>query len=97
MSISKKDGLISWKAGGVIARDARAAKDPETEVKHSAKKNTKKWCGGKIGREHTPRWVPGNYRGIGSMSTFECEKCRKHMDWCMPWGKRECKCGLHGR
>jgi hypothetical protein len=97
MSISKKDGVISWRAGGVIIRDARATKEPETEIRHSAKKNTKKWCGGKVGREHKPRWVSDHNKLYSSASIFECEKCKKHLDYCWPWGKSECKCGLHGK
>lgn len=41
----------SWKASGVQRRDARQIKD-NPQVKHPGKKDTKRWCKGKVGREH---------------------------------------------
>lgn len=29
---------------------------PPCEPKGGSKKNTKRWCGGKVGREHQPKW-----------------------------------------
>lgn len=98
MSTSKKDGAISWKVGSAIARDTRATKDPGTQVaKHSSKKDTRKWCRGKIGREHKPRWVSDHNKHYSSASIYECSVCKKHIEYCWPWGKSKCKCGLHGR
>jgi hypothetical protein len=98
MSISKKDIISSWRAGSAFKRDVRATKDPalENQKPSPSKKDTKKWCGGKVGREHKPAWRMSG-KIYSSMAIFECEKCKKQMGWCCPWGKNECKCGLHGR
>jgi len=46
----------SWKAGGIIKRDFNHAHDEPEVPKHNpakrTKKNTKRWCRGKEGREH---------------------------------------------
>lgn len=45
----------SWKAGGVKRRDFRHTHDgPETPRHVGRRKNGKRWCRGKLGREHTP-------------------------------------------
>lgn len=41
----------SWKAGGVLRRDARQVRD-NPNVRHPAKKDTRHWCKGKVGRGH---------------------------------------------
>ena len=53
----------SWHARGVIRRDAQHTKAPEDEARPvgappAKKKNTKRWCKGKEGREHVIEWVP---------------------------------------
>ena len=47
----------SWKAGGIVRRDFRSGKVdyPERELRGKSKrKNTKRWCKGREGREHVP-------------------------------------------
>lgn len=41
-----------WNARGVIRRDAKHTKTSDAHRPVAAKKDTKKWCGGKVGREH---------------------------------------------
>lgn len=46
--------MDDWKDGANKRRDERNSKEPETHQKAKpAKKDTKKWCAGKVGREHT--------------------------------------------
>lgn len=50
MRLSKDS--TSWHAGGVIRRDERATKVDDQHRPVSGRKDTRKWCGGKVGREH---------------------------------------------
>jgi len=79
--ISRDD--TSWHASGVKTRDARHTKSPEETGRHQSKKNTKKWCRGKIGKEHTGEW-----RDKGYCHILTCTKCGKHLDYKWRWGKK---------
>ena len=59
----------------------------EEEVpKHqSRKKDTKRWCKGKVGHPHEPKW-----EGDSFSSTLICQRCRKHLDFYFGWlGERK--------
>ena len=43
------------------------------------KKNTRKWCKGKIGIEHKPIWVES--RGSVFIARFSCQACSKIIDY----------------
>ncbi len=43
-----------WKAGGLKKRDAQHTKTEETSPGRGKKKDTKRWCKGKVGRVHIP-------------------------------------------
>lgn len=78
----------SWEAEGRLRRDARQgppAVDEPVRVKHR-KTDRKRWCKGKVGIEHTPRWrletkwgaiLPSKW----SWMIFECTRCQKHLDY----------------
>lgn len=71
----------SWMAGSVLRRDARQVRD-NPEVKHPGKKNTRKWCKGKIGREHlvaTREWMPGKSWNHRQHLEDYCVHCGKVM------------------
>ena len=57
-------------------------KQPERETHpHRAKKDTKRWCKGVVGREHKPVLVK---RDLGSLFHVEekvCEVCNKRLSW----------------
>lgn len=83
-------------------RRERSAKDPDPQVpKHGAKKDTRQWCKGKVGREHKPEWVRTHmgwpfHNDAKPWYTLACKACGKHLDRCWPWlGEPECKCGHH--
>lgn len=46
----------SWKASGIKRRDFRSSKEDPEINRHTGnrKKNTKKWCKGKVGKQHIP-------------------------------------------
>jgi hypothetical protein len=69
------------------------------EPKHRSKKNTKKWCKGKIGLEHDPEIKPSSMYNYWKTSDPERPACRKptwvgwHREW-MCWHVRACRrCG----
>jgi hypothetical protein len=52
--------------------------------KHRSKKDTKRWCGGKPGREHTPMWVIGKLHNPNHSSEwfdYKCQRCQKVIDY----------------
>ena len=66
---------------------------PEKEVpKHrGGKKNTRKWCLGKVGRSHDPMWVISHrdhstlYKNIYKALEFTCQNCGKVLDTWWAW------------
>lgn len=62
--------------------------------KHRAKKNTRKWCKGKVGKEHAPRW--GRSQQLGWIRNpedwtlvYACQNCGKHLDFYVPWWREK--------
>jgi hypothetical protein len=48
----------SWRAGGILRRDFRHTHgEPEVPQYKGKPKNGKRWCRGKVGREHQPMWT----------------------------------------
>ncbi len=47
-----KEDTSSWAASGVIKRDFRHDPSLVADKPHSSKKDTKRWCKGKVGVEH---------------------------------------------
>lgn len=45
--------MSDWKQGAARRRDTRQAKDPEPRPLGGSKRDTKRWCRGKVGVEHT--------------------------------------------
>lgn len=78
--------MSDWKDGANKRRDARNTKEPETKQKSKpAKKDTKKWCAGRVGREHTLE--VSNYRDtkgwpsiFGNWWVLYCATCGKELD-----------------
>lgn len=84
--MSKKKDTDSWAYGGVKRRDFRQAKDNPEVAPHAGKrKNTKKWCKGKEGREHIPVRKAKYYNDPRSgerkilYTSVVCDKCGKKL------------------
>lgn len=81
-----KECSNSWRASGIKRRDKRHAKEaPEIEKPKSATKNTKRWCLGKVGREHVMKWEPFRRLGFAIRDKYKsyvhkCQKCGKELD-----------------
>ena len=83
--------MDDWKDGANKRRDVRNTKEPETSQKAKpAKKDTKKWCSGKVGREHTLE--VNNYskaKGwssviFGNWWVLYCTTCGKELEYYHP-------------
>lgn len=87
----------SWKASGVLRRDARQTKD-EPNIKHPGKKNTKRWCKGKVGREHTLVTRPIQMGGNLSWGDEDyCKVCSKVVvqRWKFTWSSYQTRSAPH--
>lgn len=51
--------------------------------KHKSKKDKRRWCGGKVGREHDPMWEHSR-KHLRSENVewyeFYCQRCNKSLD-----------------
>lgn len=80
----------SWRAGGIIRRDARNAKDMVEVAKTRNSKDTKRWCRGKKGVNHKLAWARGRLYGSTQWWDQRCELCHKKFDYWVrsSWNKR---------
>lgn len=65
---------------------ADAFKIPPEEAKHSSRKNTRKWCRGRVGIKHLWALVKvgdwGAKHGLGVLETWQCATCsKKSLRW----------------
>ena len=66
----------NWAAGGVMRRDFRNTLIDDTPKKWPAKKDTRKWCKGHVGREHD--FKPLHERFVHWVLHSEvCQNCKK--------------------
>jgi hypothetical protein len=68
--------MSDWKEESIKRRDFRHVHGEPEVPRSRAKKDTKRWCKGKIGREHKPSCVARKYFYV-----LECSVCGKHIDW----------------
>ena len=85
----------TYRASGILRRDARHQKPDDHHRPVAGRKNTKRWCRGHVGREHQPKCV--SYREVkrsmvGFSSDFAkrwklliCTVCGKELDYYYPW------------
>lgn len=85
----------TWKQGAAERRDERHTKAPEVadgaSLRGGRKKDTKRWCKGKVGREHQPKCTP-HLPGLGIFDGWfdlACSVCGKVLDRHWPLGRRE--------
>lgn len=76
-----------WQERANKRRDERHTKSPDDGTKPSAssRKDTKRWCGGKAGREHRP--VGGLYRNTSGCYELVCADCGRRLDWWFKMGQ----------
>lgn len=76
--------MSDWTESANKRRDARHTKGPERSRPKPAKKDTKKWCRGKVGVEHEPKCMQGRFPEYRILA---CVKCGKELDhyWPARW------------
>jgi hypothetical protein len=81
--------MSDWKERSNKRRDERNIKISDESVKHSSKKDKKKWCKGKVGTEHTPICMPySKYTGFKAFTDCRelvCTNCGKILDTYLPF------------
>lgn len=84
------DHMSAWKKAAAQRRDARNIRDERRRDKNRAarKKDTRKWCNGVTGRQHTLKCVV--YKDFKRSTIGEhwrllvCTECRKELDCYTP-------------
>lgn len=75
-----KENPGSYRASGIRVRDARHVHNGPSVPKHRSGKDTKRWCFGKVGREHEYRCFAQNIgTGAGEIRYYAlcCSHCGK--------------------
>lgn len=73
--------MSEWKAGAAQRRDERATKTDLPTRRSRGKKDTRRWCRGKVGVEHVTLPVIW-FSMLGSTYGWdECTNCRKKFRW----------------
>ena len=89
----------SWKASGIRRRDFRSSKEEPETNRHMGdqKKNTKKWCKGKVGREHDIVHQV-RQRSYGTLHVDVCQRCQKEFKTYWPgWRRNSTNCAKCGK
>lgn len=80
--------MDSWRLRGLKRRNERQTKIPDVRALSGSKKDTKKWCRGVVGREHSPQCrsynETKNYKLSNEWKILVCTKCGKHLDYYFP-------------
>ena len=96
---SSEEGFLSIGPRKVVKREWNGTysviKDIPEEPRRSSKKDTKRWCRGKVGEEHRYEWKEDV--GGGSWMILSCVECGRKKDYCFRWLSEPCKCGMHTR
>lgn len=77
----------TWRQGAARVRDARNVREPEkASVGGLRKKNTKRWCKGKVGREHKPECIiPNGRTPSDDTRVLACMACGKELERYWTW------------
>lgn len=72
--------MSDWKEEAARHKQDRQAPIDDTHVQAPAKKDTKSWCKGKVGREHSPKvFAVERYHYVNRLELC-CEKCGKVLE-----------------
>ena len=74
-------------------RKALVYPEPTEPRRAPARKNTKRWCRGRVGVTHLPEWRADH---LPNFMVYACTTCGRHLDWCSR-SQLVCKCGHHRR
>lgn len=81
--------MSEWRERANRRRDQRQTKLPAIRAPSASKKDTKKWCRGKVGVEHKPVCVAYDDHKRSSLRVSEwkillCSTCKKELDYWWP-------------
>lgn len=87
--------MSEWRESANKRRAARQTKVPDIRQQGGSRRDTKKWCRGVVGREHTPEAT--NYTELKRLTYCEgwqvlvCTTCKKELDhyWPSRWFKSD--------
>jgi hypothetical protein len=80
-----KEVSNNYRASGLRARDARHVHNGPSVPKHRSGKNTRRWCGGKVGREHKSTcMVKRTWNDKVRWYVLACTECGKELDHYYP-------------
>lgn len=93
----KGSDASEWKVSAAARRDARNTLviAEELRARPSGKKDTKRWCGGKVGREHekavgTYAETKGWRDNFADWQNLYCTRCGRELDhWVPRWSGRD--------
>jgi len=76
-----------WKESAIRRRDIRHTAVPDAPVRTHAKKDTRRWCKGKEGREHTAKCFALGTRGGRPRFELICTTCGRRLNYwsSSPW------------
>lgn len=80
--------MSDYRQRSIKRRDERNTKVPVIRAPSGSKRNTKRWCRGKVGREHKPRCV--DYSDLKNVTwgskwkVLLCDECGKQLDHWWP-------------
>jgi hypothetical protein len=92
--------MSDWQERANKRRDERNTKvSDEPKKTNKAKKDTKTWCKGRVGRDHTPKCMPHKPMIVGKNNKnvfsgwydYVCTACGKVLDTYYPcsWGNQD--------
>jgi hypothetical protein len=70
--------MSQWRERANYRRDMRQTKLYQIRPPSHSSKDTRRWCRGVEGREHTPACVP--HKSIRTWRNLECSVCHKVLD-----------------
>lgn len=87
-----KENSNNYRASGLKRKDAKHTKLDDRHLPVSGKKDTKKWCGGKVGREHKLKCLAKGWRGVRVVwYALACTECGKELKVWYPGFKNDHK------
>ena len=87
---------LAWELENITVTEALTDMEPVPMARRKRRKNTKRWCRGKLGVPHRAHWRSSG-SGVDSQ-LLACDACGKHLDWCFHprWSfwSHPCRCPL---
>lgn len=72
-----KEDKKSWRVSAILKRDFKHDSSEPSRIRYRSKKDTKRWCRGKVGIEHDYRIKEKKKFLDWSWETHVCSKCKR--------------------